>query len=226
MERGQRNWLCPTSQTSIVFPPRMSVEPSGGEAIGRRSRISVGDDAGASRHVHAADHAVGFERRHGARIRQQQRAAEDRARVEIGEAGRGRDGPAQRERRQCRAVRLPEAECSEVRSFASDENPARGHDRCREPEMAPLTKPMPISVAPLPIDRPALSVIEPPSSLIVPLVMPSAALIVRSPVAPISSVWFASLIEIAAVAVAMPLIRRSEATVGSIARTDPLSIRC
>ncbi|MBV9154115.1 MAG: hypothetical protein JO204_20310 [Alphaproteobacteria bacterium] len=56
------------------------------------------------------------------------------------------------------------------------------------PLSGPWTIPDPIIIAPLPIVSPDVSVRLPPSSLIVPFVMLSAALIVREPLGPISSV--------------------------------------
>ena len=50
------------------------------------------------------------------------------------------------------------------------------------------TVPKPLSVAPVSIVRPELSVSVPPASRIVPLVMLSATLMVRAPPVPISKV--------------------------------------
>ena len=70
-----------------------------------------------------------------------------------------------------------------------------------------LTLPAPVRVAPVPMVRPKVSVsVAPvPASSIVPLVMLSTSLIVRSPLLAISSVWLALLIVIALAAVAVLL---------------------
>src|SRR4029077_12125423 len=85
-----------------------------------------------------------------------------------------------------------------------------------------VTVPWPLRVAPVPTAIPEASFKVPPDSRIVPLVMLSAAPIVRLPPLPISSVWLALLIEIADAAVAVPVNFRSEAEAELIVKAGPL----
>src|SRR5882757_9489338 len=91
------------------------------------------------------------------------------------------------------------------------------------PSTGPDTVPLPLSVAPLPIVIPAESVRVPPPSTILPLVTLSAAVMVRLPVAPISSVWLVLLIEIAP-DVAVPSIFKSEFAAFVICSVRPLTV--
>jgi hypothetical protein len=64
------------------------------------------------------------------------------------------------------------------------------------PDKFAVTAPWPLKVAPLPIVIPDASLSVPPDNRMVPLVMLSAALIVRLPPVPTCSVWLALLIDI------------------------------
>ena len=85
-----------------------------------------------------------------------------------------------------------------------------------------VTVPKPVSfAAALPSVMPPVSVSEPPSSLIVPSVMFSAAPTVSAPLLPISRVWLLVVMPIAAFEVAALSNFRSETLVELIAATRP-----
>ena len=93
------------------------------------------------------------------------------------------------------------------------------------PLMDLVTVPDPVRLPPLPMVRAPAPPSVPPSSLILPLVMLSAAVMLRLPSAPTSSVWLALLIVIAAADVAVPSILRSElGCVVLIASVRPLTV--
>ncbi len=85
--------------------------------------------------------------------------------------------------------------------------------------------PAPVSVPPLPMVMPeaSVSVAEPPSSLMVPLVMLSAALMVSAPALPTSSVWLLLEMAIAAAAVAVLPMSRSEPATLAMVSVGPLA---
>src|SRR5437016_4892543 len=88
------------------------------------------------------------------------------------------------------------------------------------PAMFAATVPAPLSVAPEPIVRPDASASVPPAIKMVPLVIDSAALIVRVP-ALTSNVWFTLLIDIAAADVAFAPKFNVEAVAKLIANVWP-----
>ena len=84
-----------------------------------------------------------------------------------------------------------------------------------------VTVPKPVRLAPASIVRPAVSVSEPPSILMVPLVTLWSAPIVSAPLLPISSVWLAEAMLIALSDVAVLSNFRLDVTVEFIAATSP-----